>query len=63
MIDGHDIFQGIFQPLVGIYLVLFADGKKGIDHGCPLRRFMASGEEVIFAAKGNPTKRIFVILP
>jgi len=30
-----------------------ADGEERIDHGCPLRRFVASGEQVVFPANGN----------
>ncbi len=53
MVYRHDVLQCVFQPLKGIYIVFFADGKKGIDHRRSLCSFMASCEQLIFAANSN----------
>ena len=53
MVDGHDVFQGVFEPLERVHVMFPADGEERIDHGCPLRRFVASGEQVVFPANGN----------
>lgn len=31
MIDGHDIFQCILEPVVGVYIMLFTDSKARVD--------------------------------
>jgi len=51
VVNGHDVFQGVFQPLERIHLMFFADGEEGIDHCCALCRFMAAGKQVVLATQ------------
>lgn len=53
VVNSHDIFQGVFEPLERIYLVLFADSKEWVDHDRSLCTFMRSGKEVILRADGH----------
>ena len=51
MVDGHDVFQGVFEPLERVHVMFLTDGKEGVDHGCPLCGLMASSEEVVFPSE------------
>ena len=51
MVDGHDVFQRVFEPLERVHVMFLADGKEGIDHGCALCSFVASGKEVVFPSE------------
>lgn len=44
MVDGHDLFEGMFEPPKRIDIVFFADDKEGVDPVC-------------FAASCEPAKR------
>ena len=54
-----DNFQNLFEPQVGIHIVLFAGAEEGIEHGSPFGSFMGSGKEVVLPAQGIWTYRIF----
>jgi len=51
MVYGHDVFQGVFEPLEMVDFMFLADSKEGIDHGCALCGLVASGKEVVFPSE------------
>lgn len=46
-----DNFQNLFEPQVGVNVILLAGTEKGIEHRSPFRSFMGSGKEEVLPAE------------
>ena len=44
MVNGHDVFERVFEPLIRIHPMLSADDPEGVDHAVMLGSIMASSE-------------------
>ena len=50
MVDGHYVLQGVLEPFIWVYPVLFADSKEGIDYCTTLGCIIGTCKQVIFTA-------------